>query len=68
MKTSGGLQRSAMTDESTDRSWTKDLTPKFGKHGNTTGHDYFRCTSCGVEVMRRLGPCDNGCNCGEAPQ
>jgi hypothetical protein len=63
MKTSAGLQTSGTTDESTDQARIEGPIPEFDKHGDYTGHDYFRCTGCDVEAMRHPDLRDGGCKC-----
>lgn len=63
MKTSAGLQTSGTTDESNDEARIEGPIPEFNKYGNPTGYDYFRCTGCGVEAMRRRDLRDGGCKC-----
>ena len=63
IKTSTGIQTSGMTDESTDEPGIEGAIPKFDKYGDDTGYDYFRCTGCGIEAMRRRDLRDGGCKC-----
>ncbi len=63
MKTSAGLQTSGTTNESTDEARIEGPIPEFDKHGDYTGYDYFRCTGCGIEAMRRRDLRDGGCKC-----
>jgi hypothetical protein len=62
-KDSTGLQTSGTTDESTDKPAIEGPIAEFDKYGDYTGHDYFRCTGCGVEAMRRRDLRDGGCKC-----
>ncbi len=65
MKTSAGLQSSGMTNESAGEPTIEGPIPEFNKYGNPTGYDYFRCTGCVIEAMRRRDLCDGGCHCGK---
>ena len=38
--------------------------PEMDKYGTYTGHDYFRCRSCGREAMHRHDLADGRCGCG----
>jgi hypothetical protein len=62
-KDSAGLQRSGTTDEPTDEPRIDGPIPEFDKHGDYTGYEYFRCTECGVEAMRRRDLCDSEYKC-----
>lgn len=63
IKTPAGLQTSGTTEESDDEPRIEGPIPEFDKYGNATGYDYFRCTGCGVEAMRRRDLRDGGCKC-----
>lgn len=62
-KDSTGFQTSDTTAESTDEAPIEGPIPEFDKYGDHTGHNYFRCTGCGVEAMRRRDLRDGGCKC-----
>jgi hypothetical protein len=63
IKKSAGLQTSGTTDESDDEARIEGPISEFDKYGDYTGYDYFRCTGCGVEAMRRRDLRDGGCKC-----
>ncbi len=59
---SSGLQRSATkTEEST----IEGPITEYDCDGTPTGYNYYRCSGCGVEAMRRRDLCDGGCTCKE---
>ena len=58
IKKSAGLQDSG-TDANEDDRIVKRM--EFDKHGDYTGYEYFRCTGCGIEAMRRRDLCDGEC-------
>lgn len=63
-----GLHRSSnpgATDESTDKPAIEGPIPEYDRYGDHTGHNYFRCTGCGVEAMRRRDLRDGGCKCND---
>jgi hypothetical protein len=63
IKTSAGFQTSGTTNESTDEARIEGPISEFDKHGDYTGYDYFRCTGCGIEAMRRRDLRDGGYTC-----
>ncbi len=63
MKTSAGLQISGTTAESAAEPRIEGPIPEFNKYGDYTGYDFFRCTGCGVEAMRRRDLRDGECKC-----
>jgi hypothetical protein len=62
-QTSAGLQTSGTTAESDDEPTIEGPIPEFDKYDDYTGYDYFRCTGCGVEAMRRRDLRDGGYKC-----
>lgn len=48
-----GHQSPGTTAESDDEPTIEGPISEFDKYGDYTGNDYFRCTGCGVEAMRR---------------
>ncbi len=63
MKTFAGFQTSGTTDESTDETRIEGSIPEFDRYDDYAGYDYYRCTGCGVEAMRRRDLLDDGCKC-----
>ena len=63
IKTSTGLENSGTAAETDDEPSIKGPIPEFDRFGDYTGHEYFRCTGCGVEAMRRRDLRDGGCKC-----
>jgi hypothetical protein len=59
-KDSAGLQTSGTTEEELR---IEGPIAEFDKYGDHTGYNYFRCTGCGVEAMRRRDLRDGGCKC-----
>ena len=60
IKTSTGLENSGTAAETDDEPSIEGPIPEFDRFGDYTGHEYFRCTGCGVEAMRRRDLRDGG--------
>ena len=58
--TSAGFQDSGTTTDTADAQ-IRGPIPEFDKYDRYTGADYYRCTGCGDEAMRRA---DLAGNCG----